>query len=54
MVLQDPLLLSGSVAENIRYGRLDASDPGSGGGAGCVRARLHHAAATGLRYAARG
>jgi ABC-type multidrug transport system fused ATPase/permease subunit len=27
MVLQDPLLLSGSVADNIRYGRLDASDP---------------------------
>lgn len=26
IVLQDPLLLSGSVADNIRYGRLDASD----------------------------
>jgi len=26
IVLQDPVLLSGSVAENIRYGRLDASD----------------------------
>jgi ABC-type multidrug transport system fused ATPase/permease subunit len=26
MVLQDPLLLSGTVADNIRYGRLDASD----------------------------
>jgi ATP-binding cassette, subfamily B, bacterial len=26
MVLQDPLLLSGSVADNIRYGRLDAND----------------------------
>ena len=27
IVLQDGLLLSGSVAQNIRYGRLDASDP---------------------------
>jgi ABC-type multidrug transport system fused ATPase/permease subunit len=26
IVLQDPLLLSGSVADNIRYGRLDATD----------------------------
>lgn len=26
MVLQDPLLLSGTVADNIRYGRLDATD----------------------------
>jgi ATP-binding cassette subfamily B protein len=26
IVLQDPLLLSGSLADNIRYGRLDASD----------------------------
>ena len=26
IVLQDPLLLSGTLAENIRYGRLDASD----------------------------
>jgi ATP-binding cassette subfamily B protein len=26
IVLQDPLLLSGSVADNIRYGRLDAND----------------------------
>ena len=26
IVLQDPLLLSGTVAENIRYGRLDATD----------------------------
>jgi ABC-type multidrug transport system fused ATPase/permease subunit len=26
IVLQDPLLLSGTVADNIRYGRLDASD----------------------------
>jgi ATP-binding cassette, subfamily B, bacterial len=26
IVLQDPLLLSGTIAENIRYGRLDASD----------------------------
>jgi ABC-type multidrug transport system fused ATPase/permease subunit len=26
IVLQEPLLLSGSVADNIRYGRLDASD----------------------------
>jgi len=26
IVLQDPVLLSGSVAENIRYGRLDADD----------------------------
>ena len=26
IVLQDPLLMSGSIADNIRYGRLDASD----------------------------
>jgi ATP-binding cassette, subfamily B, bacterial len=26
LVLQDPLLMSGTIAENIRYGRLDASD----------------------------
>jgi subfamily B ATP-binding cassette protein MsbA len=26
IVLQDPLLLSGTLADNIRYGRLDASD----------------------------
>jgi ABC-type multidrug transport system fused ATPase/permease subunit len=27
LVLQDPVLFRGSIAENIRYGRLDASDP---------------------------
>ena len=47
------MLFGGTVADNIRYGRLDATDEevaaGSEGGA---RARLHHAAAARLRHAA--
>ena len=46
IVLQDPVLFAGTIADNLRYGRLDATDArGRAGGAGGARARLHHAAA---------
>ena len=52
IVLQDPVLFSGTIADNLRYGRLDATDGGDRrGGARGARARLHLAAAEGLRHA---
>ncbi len=43
IVLQEPLLFSATIAENIRYGRLDATmDEIVGGGQGGQRARLRH------------
>ena len=52
IVLQDPVLFSGTIADNLRYGRLDATRRGDrGGGAGGARARLHLAPAEGLRHA---
>ena len=44
-MLQEPLLFSGTIADNIRYGRLDATDGRDRrGGQGGQRARLHRAA----------
>ncbi len=44
VVLQEPLLFSATIAENIRYGRLDATnDEVVAGGARRQRARLHRA-----------
>jgi ABC-type multidrug transport system fused ATPase/permease subunit len=34
LVLQEPLMLSGTIRENLRYGRLDATESGSGLSAG--------------------
>ena len=46
IVLQEPLLFSGTIADNIRYGKPDASRRGGrGGGEGGERPRLHHGAA---------
>ena len=43
IVLQDPFLFSGSVAENIRFGRLEATDAEvSGCRGGSRRTRFHH------------
>ena len=51
IVLQDPFLFSGTVADNIRYGRPDATDDEVvAGGEDRRRARLHHAAAARLRH----
>ena len=45
VVLQEPLLFSGTIAENIRYGRLDATQEEIvDGRPGGQRARLHRAA----------
>ena len=45
IVLQDPVLFSGTIADNLRYGRLDATPRGDrGGGARRARARLHRRA----------
>ena len=44
--LQDPVLFSGTIADNLRYGRLDATDGRDrGGGARGARARVHLAPA---------
>ena len=41
LVPQEPVLFAGTIADNIRYGRLDATDDGRrGGGARRPRARL--------------
>ena len=48
VVLQTPHLFSGTIRENIRYGRLDATDEQvEAGGAGRGRARLYHHAGKG-------
>ena len=52
LVLQETNLFTGTVMENIRYGRLDATDEVPRGGKACRRGRLHHAPAAGLRHAA--
>ena len=45
VVLQEPLLFSGTIAENIRYGRLDATEEEiEAAAAGGQRPRLHRAA----------
>ena len=45
IVLQEPLLFSGTIADNIRYGKPDATDEEiERGGAGRERARLHQRA----------
>ena len=51
LVTQEPLLFSGSVLDNLRYGAAgrDARG-GGGGGAGGERGRLHPGAARGLRH----
>ena len=41
-VLQTPHLFSGSIKENIRYGRLDATDEEIVAAAKLTRPRLHH------------
>jgi ABC-type multidrug transport system fused ATPase/permease subunit len=41
IVLQDPFLFNGTVAENIRFGRLDASDSEVEAAAQAVGARVH-------------
>jgi ATP-binding cassette, subfamily B, multidrug efflux pump len=54
IVLQDTFLFSGTIADNIRYGRLDASDAEVEAGHACRRrARLHHARAAGLCHGGR-
>ena len=54
VVLQDPLLFSGTIADNIRYGRLDATDGGDRRCGQCrQRPRLHQRASPGLRHHAR-
>ena len=51
IVLQDPVLFSGTIADNLRYGRLDATDEEiEAGGARGARARVHLAPAEGLRH----
>ena len=51
IVLQDPVLFAGTIADNLRYGRLDATDEEiEAGGARRARARVHLAAAEGLRH----
>ena len=53
VVLQEPLLFSGSIADNIRYGRLDARSTRSSTAArGGECPRLHLAPAEGLRHRA--
>ena len=45
IVLQDPVLFSGTIADNLRYGRLDATDEEiEAGGARGARARVHRRA----------
>ena len=50
IVLQDPVLFAGTIADNLRYGRLDAARRDRGGGARRACARLHFAPAEGLRH----
>ena len=45
IVLQDPVLFAGTIADNLRYGRLDATDEEiEAGGARGARARVHRRA----------
>ncbi len=54
VVLQEPLLFSGTIADNIRYGKLDATEErGRGRRPGGQRPRLHRGAAGRLRHRAR-
>jgi ATP-binding cassette subfamily B protein len=54
MVLQQPHLFSGTVRENIRYGRLDATDAEIEDAARMTNAHeFHHRAGEGLRHAGR-
>ena len=54
VVLQDPVLFSGTIADNLRYGRLDATERADRGGrARRARARFHRADAEGVRHRCR-
>ena len=54
IVLQDPVLFSGTIADNLRYGRLDATDGRDRSGRPRrARARVHLAAAEGVRHGGR-
>ena len=54
IVLQDPVLFSGTIADNLRYGRLDATPQEIEDAARAARARLHRAAVEGVRHRDRG
>ncbi len=51
IVLQDPVLFSGTIADNLRYGQSRRDSAGNrGGGARRPRSRIHRAAAERLRH----